>query len=292
MTETVLQPTDLEPNQPKAPSILLLGEIGSGKTTAILSLIEQGIEVFYLGLEPGFQELLGHIPKEKLKWKYVPAFGGNVDTAPGHSFDTLLDQAKLVNTTALDTIQKMGGIHRENHQQFWDAIKACNDFVDDRTGVSYGDVATWDHTRCIFVDGLSALSQMAIRNCIGDKPFMELRDYTGVQFLIRQYVNGLAYRTNAWFILTAHLERETDPNTGTYKLMVSVPGKALAPEIPRFFSDVILCKMQIISSKPKWTWNTLSAEVTVKTRNLPLQEGLEPNFKLLMANWRKRVGFK
>lgn len=285
-----LIPVDAEPTPPKAPSVLLIGEMGSGKTTAIRSLIDLGIEVFYLALEPGFEELLGDIPQAKLKWCYLPAFGGKIDLKEGHTFDTLLDQAKLINSTSHDSIQKMGGIKKENHTQIYDVIKALNNFVDDRTGESFGDVAHWDHKRCLFLDGLSALSQMAIRNTVGDKPFLELRDYSAVQFLIRQIVNGLCYRTNAWFVMSAHLERETDPNTGAYKLMVSVPGKALSPEIPRFFSDSIYCRMRDEGGKAVFTWNTLSNEVTVKSRNLPLKAGLDPNFKLLMQTWRKRVG--
>lgn len=275
---------------PKAPSVLLLGEMGSGKTHAIRSLVAQGIECFLLSTEPGFEDVLADIPSEKLHWHYVPAYKPGAEDNPGHTFDNLLNAAKTVNTMSPDAIQKAGGINKQNYQHFWDVLAACNNFVDDRTGKSYGDVSTWDHTRALFLDSLSGVKEMVIRNTIGDKPFLELRDYTAIQFQIRQLVNGLCYRTNAWFVLTAHLERETDPNTGTYKLMVSVPGKALAPELPRFFSDSIYTKMSISAGKPVWTWNTLSPEVTVKSRNLPLMEGLKPDFEQLVKAWRKRVG--
>jgi AAA domain len=276
---------------PNAPSVLLLGEMGSGKTTALRSLIDLGFEVFMVPTEPGFQDIVGDIPNDKLKWHYVPSFlRESENVKEGHTFDVLLDAAKLINTNHHDTIQKMGGINKQNHQQIWDLISTCNNFVDDRSGKSYGDVATWDNNRVLFVDGLSGIKEMAIRNTIGDKPFMELRDYSAVQFLIRQFVNGLCSRTKAMFVLTAHLERETDPNTGAYKLMVSVPGKALAPELPRFFSDSIHCKLEITGNVPKWTWNTVSNEVTVKSRNLPMAVGQAPTFKALVENWRKRVG--
>lgn len=278
-----------EPSVIQAPSVMLIGEINAGKTHALRSLIDLGFEVFMIPTEPGYQDIVGDIPSDKLHWHYVPAFSG-MELMEGHTFDPLLSAVKGLNQKSHDQIQKDGGINKQNHQQIWDLIANLNNFKCDRTGQEYGDVSTWDHNRVIYLDSLSGLKEMAIRNTIGDKPFLELRDYSAIQFIIRQVVNGLCSRTNAMFVMTAHLERETDPLTGASRLMVSVPGKALAPELPRFFSDSIYCKMEVQGNSPKWTWNTLSSEVTVKSRNLPLKAGLEPNFKELVTNWRKRVG--
>lgn len=290
LEDGTLVPTDLTPEPLSAPSTLLMGEMGSGKTWALKSLIALGFEVFYIPLEPGYLDTLGDV-KDKIHIHYIPAFGGKEDVPEGKSFDVLMDTAKLISSTSHDTIQKMGGTNKQNHQQFFELIKTLNNFIDDRTGESFGDAAKWDHNRVLFVDGLSGVKEMAVRLTIGDKPFLELRDYSAVQHLIRQLVNGLCSKTQALFVLTAHLERETDPNTGAYKLMVSVPGKALAPEIPRFFSDSIYCKMEIVGgTTPKWTWNTLSPEVTTKSRNLPQAMGLKADFEQLVTNWRKRVG--
>lgn len=290
LEDGTLVPTDLTPEPLSAPSTLLMGEMGSGKTWALKSLIALGFEVFYIPLEPGYLDTLGDV-KDKIHIHYIPAFGGKEDVPEGKSFDVLMDTAKLISSTSHDTIQKMGGTNKQNHQQFFELIKTLNNFIDDRTGESFGDAAKWDYNRVLFVDGLSGVKEMAVRLTIGDKPFLELRDYSAVQHLIRQLVNGLCSKTQALFVLTAHLERETDPNTGAYKLMVSVPGKALAPEIPRFFSDSIYCKMEIVGgTTPKWTWNTLSPEVTTKSRNLPQAMGLKADFEQLVTNWRKRVG--
>ena len=39
---------------------MLMGPAGSGKTHAIGTLVDAGVEVFYLALEPGLESLLGY----------------------------------------------------------------------------------------------------------------------------------------------------------------------------------------------------------------------------------------
>lgn len=283
MTDLVNTTTET-PNatRPQAPKVLLQGEMGSGKTTAIRGLIECGIEVFLLSTEPGFQEVLGDIPSDKLHWAYVESLPPD--------FKGIEAAARALNTTSYDNIQKMGGIDKASHQQIFKLIALANDFVDERTGESFGDVGKWGPDRALVLDSLSGLNSIAKSTTIGNKPFLELRDYSAIQHLIENFVNTCATGTDAWFIMTAHLERETDPNSSRSELMVSTIGKALAPKIGRMFSDVIHCKMIIENGQPKWTWDTISNEARVKTRNLPLKQGMPADFRPLVANWKKKVG--
>jgi len=41
-------------------NVMLMGPAGSGKTHALGTLVDSGIEVFYLALEPGLESLLGY----------------------------------------------------------------------------------------------------------------------------------------------------------------------------------------------------------------------------------------
>ena len=41
-------------------NVLLMGPAGSGKTHAIGTLVDTGVEVFYLALEPGLESLIGY----------------------------------------------------------------------------------------------------------------------------------------------------------------------------------------------------------------------------------------
>ena len=49
-------------NKPSLPgfNVMLMGPAGSGKTHSIGTLVDAGIEVFYLALEPGLESLLGY----------------------------------------------------------------------------------------------------------------------------------------------------------------------------------------------------------------------------------------
>lgn len=273
--------TDLA-QQIQAPNVCLMGEMGSGKTHSIRTLVSHGIEVFYIATEPGFQEMLGDIPSDKLHWHYVESHHGSIGD--------LRNMAELLNKNALDNVQKMGGTNKQNHQQFYELVGACNDFICQRTGQSFGDPSTWDHTRALVVDSLTGVNNMAIRLITGDKPFTNFPEMLAAQGLLEQFVNTCCTSTKCWFIMTAHLERETDPATGRSELMVSSLGKALAPKIPRLFSDVIHCKGKVENGKVVRTWNTMSNEARVKTRNLPEAENLAPDFGPLIASWKKKVG--
>ncbi|MFM9673602.1 hypothetical protein, partial [Streptomyces galilaeus] len=88
------------------------------------------------------------------------------------------------------------------------------------------------------------------------------------------------------FVLLSHVERETDPVVGGTKITVSTLGRALAPVIPSKFSDVILASRD----GAKWAWNTANSLADLKTRNLPVQDGLPPSFGPIIEKWKSRGG--
>jgi len=88
------------------------------------------------------------------------------------------------------------------------------------------------------------------------------------------------------FVMTAHVDRETDQVTQSTKIMIKAIGKALATEIPTLFSDVIYC----VRDGAKFTWDTAAYGVDVKTRSLGYRAGIEPNFGAVFDAWKKRSG--
>lgn len=275
------------------PSVILEGEMGTGKTASLATLLMDangkfegpsmsGIErVLMLTSESGFEDVVGHIPPTKLDWRFIPVSEG--------SFDALIGMVQTIRNQHPDAIQKMGGINKHMYPQFEQILGACNRFVGDRTGKDYGPVFKLPQNFCLWHESISALSEIARNNAIGDKPFMELRDYQMVQNPIRKFLNHLVFSTKCLFVSTAHLEREQNETSNMSELMISTVGRKLAPVIPRFFSDVIICdRIDVSGGQPKFIWSTVKPGVRTKTRNLPWASDLKPDFRPLMENFRKR----
>jgi hypothetical protein len=88
------------------------------------------------------------------------------------------------------------------------------------------------------------------------------------------------------FVLIGHVERETDAVLGGVKISLSALGNKLGPKINPMFSDVILT----VREGAKWTWDTGSALADVKTRNLPVAQGIAPDFRQIIQKWQSRGG--
>lgn len=261
---------------------LLMGPSGTGKTHSIGTLVDQGVEVFYLALESGMESLLGYwtdrglpIPKN-LRWHKV--------IAPAADFTQLIANAKNINMLNLDSLAKMTDPNKSKHNQFISLLEALNNFPDDRTGEKFGAVNTWDQSRFLVVDGATGMSQCAMALVIGGKAVRNQSDWGIAQDQVEKLTRMLCDNCPCHFILLAHVERETDPVLGGVKLMISTLGKALAPKFPAMFSDVILTER----NGDKWTWNTASAMADVKSRNLPMKADNPPDFKAILEKWVKR----
>jgi hypothetical protein len=82
------------------------------------------------------------------------------------------------------------------------------------------------------------------------------------------------------FVLIAHTEREYDEITGGSKLMVSTLGRRLAPKIPRFFDEVVLCRRE----RDKFFWTSVDNTADLKVRRLPFSDSIPPDFKPLLED--------
>lgn len=278
------QPIKIE----SAPNIFLMGEISTGKTRAIRTLIDAGVEVFLIPTEPGFVDILGDIPPDKLHWHYVQGYGSETAQA---KLENIKASAKLLQSTDMETIKKMPGTGRANYNQFFELLEACNNFKDDRTGKEYGDTLLFTPGQALVVDGLSGVNNMVSRLVAGNKPCMSWPEYDACQFTIEQFINTLAQSLKCWFIVTSHAELEPDPVTGIKKLMPSTIGQKLAPKLTKFFSEAIVCRRVLENGVSRYVWDNVSTEATVKNRNLPQAPNHKPDFATIKANWEKKVEF-
>ena len=263
-------------------NVLLMGPSGTGKTYSIGTLVDLGVEVFYLALESGMESLLGYwtdngreVPSN-LHWHKV--------SAPTASFTDMIANAKNINMLNLDSLAKMSDPNKSKHNQFISLLEALNNFPDDRTGEKYGPVNSWDQSRVLVVDGATGISQCAMALVVGGKAVRNQSDWGIAQDQVEKLVRMLCDNCACHFILLAHVERETDAILGGVKLMVSTLGKALAPKLPAMFSDVILAER----TGDKWAWNTASAMADVKCRNLTIASNHVPTFAPIFKKWRER----
>lgn len=265
-------------------NVLLMGPAGTGKTHSIGTLVDAGVEVFYLGLEPGLESLVGYYTD---RGQPIPAnLHWHILEAPSASFESMLGDATKINTLSLDSLAKMIDPNKSKHNQFLKLLTCLNNFTDQRSGESFGPVDKWSASRCLVIDGMAGLGRAAMSLVIGGKAVKNQSDWGIAQDQLERLLRNICDGCKCHFVLLAHVERETDQILGGIKIMVSTLGRALAPKIPPMFSDVILC----VRSGSTWTWDTASAMADVKTRYLPIKSDNPASFGPIIAKWKSRGG--
>jgi hypothetical protein len=254
-----------------------MGPSGSGKTTAIKTLIDAGITPFCIFTEPGF-EVLGDIPPEKLKWNYIPP--------SVQSWDDMKKMGNMINMMSVETLSKLGDINKRANNQLISLFELCNNYVDQRTGETFGDVCEWNTDRALVVDSMTGLSDMAMGLQVGNKPVRSQADWGIAQNTLEFVIKKLTMGTKCTFVLIGHVEREVDEVGGGSKIMIATLGKKLAPKIPLNFSDVVLA----VRAQSGWSWSTATPMADLKTRNLKYAEGLPPSFGPILESWKRQGG--
>lgn len=271
-------------DQTRGPNICLMGPAGSGKTYSIGTLVDSGVEVFYVDLETGLEALLGYWKDRGLA---VPA---NLHycrlPAPTFGFTDFISNAKrLLQSPDFETMSKFKDPDKMKHDRYVQLLTILNDFPDERTGQHFGSVQQWSSDRALVIDGLTGMGECVMSIVIGGKPAISQGEWGAAQNELLKLIKQLANNCACWFVLLAHVERETDQINGGLKIMVSTLGKALPPKIPSIFSDVILA----VREGEKWSWDTATGTADLKTRNLPIKAGQTPSFLPILNKWKNRV---
>lgn len=257
-------------------NVLLVGASGTGKTHSIRTLVDAGLEVFVVFTEPGM-EVLADVPSDKLHWHYI------APSTP--AWADMIDSANKINKMPFKSLAELGDINKSKYTEFLDLLNCLSNFVDERTGKAFGPVDSWGPERALVVDSLSGLNIMAMNLVTGSKPVKSMADWGVAIDNLERLLTKLCADTKCHFVLTAHLERETDETTGGTTLMAATLGRKLAPKIPRFFSDVV----HVRRAADKFFWSTATLNVDSKARNLSISETLAPSFIPIIESWRKRA---
>lgn len=266
------------------PNIMLMGPGGTGKTYSLGTAADAGVEVFYMGLEPGLESLVGYWTDRNLP--IPPNVHWHLVDAPKASFTDMIESANKINTMALDTLAKMSDPKRMNHNQFVKILECLNGYTDQRTGAKYGPVDEWPEGAMLALDGLTGLGRAAMSLVVGGKPVKNISDWGIAQDQVEKILRMLCDNCRCWFTLISHVERETDQVLGGIKLSAATLGQKLSPKLTPMFSDVILT----VREGAKFSWDTGSASADVKTRNLSIGAGLTPSFAPIVKKWQSRGG--
>jgi hypothetical protein len=267
-----------------APSTLLVGDTGSGKTHSIRTFLESGVTPFVLFTEPGMEVFgpHGEFPdvlcagdaSKAIHWHYVPA--------AREDWTTIISNARDVNTLPMDVLAKRPDMQKGKYAQLMEVLVSFQNFQCQGCGNAFGDVTEWGPERALVLDSLSGLNIIAMDNVAGGKPVKSVQNWGVAMDGIERLMNKLCLDTRCFFVCTAHLEKEVDELTGVTTLTASTLGRRLAPKLLRFFSDVVQCTR----SGKKFAWATATINTSTKARNLGWETSLEPSFAPIVASFR------
>jgi AAA domain len=265
-------------------NVLLEGPTGTGKTYSIGTLVDTGVETFYVGLESGIESLIGYwtdrglaIP-ENLHWHTMFLSTGG--------FSVLADAAKTIGDSTQESLYKMLDYGRGQNNYFEKFLRIMVNFKDQRTDKEFGSVDKWGPDRALVIDSLTGLGNCALNMVVGKKPMVSPPDWGLAMSQVEKTLRTLCDGAKCHFVLLSHVEREIDEVMGGTKVTVSTLGKKLPPKIPPMFSDAILA----VRTGTSWSWSTANTTCDLKSRNLPIAENIEPSFKAIISKWKSRGG--
>lgn len=261
--------------------VLSIGDVGTGKTTLIRSLVDAGITPMCIFTENSF-DVLGDTDPEKLHWMYIKPMTSDLQN--------LIDSAKKIGTQNADQIQKGHDMTRDARNQYYPLLNALAKFTCQRTGKDFGNVSTWGTDKCLVMDSLSGITIAATKLAVGEKYAMTQPEY---QLGMKTIENLMLQITTGFYChayVTAHPERELDEVNGGVKIYPSTLGRKLGPILGRNFTDVIMTK-RLPGSPPKFVIDTADTNASLKARNWPMgRSDLPMSFVPAVAEWKKRGG--
>lgn len=265
-------------------NVLLQGESGAGKTHSIGTLVDAGLEVFYVALDPGRESLAGYY---RDKGKQIPPnlHWATVRTVP-QGFNELIDISKKINQFTFEMLTKMTDSNKKKYDQHTQLLTLLSSFEDERTGKNFGAVDSWNTDRVLVIDNLSGFSDIIMNNVTGGKPVKGQNEWGVAQQQVEVFIKMLTDGCRCHFVMLAHVEKELDEVNGGMRIMSSTLGKKLAPKLPKMFSDVILAER----AGTTFHWNTAATGAALKSRNLPISEKLLPSFEPILKKWQARGG--
>lgn len=278
----------MQQNDLAGPKELLEGPSGTGKTWALGTMADWAAahdkQMFCLFVEQGLETLLGYW---RDRGREVPScLHWHQQLTKPVGLDALIKGADNVGKLSYESLTKVTDPQRAQNNAFLGILTACSNFPDDRFGEKFGAIDSWGTDKIFCLDSLSELSNAAAKMTVGNKPMMSQPEYLVAQNNIMNFLRLLTQGCRCTIVITAHVQRQQDEITGAIRLMTKALGKAIADDIPPLFSDVIYT----VREGTNFYWETASASVDTKARNIPIQSKLNPDFAQIMDKWTSRGG--
>lgn len=268
----------------KAPTTLLMGDSGTGKTTSLATYIEAGLKLACLFTDPGGEEVLIDriielgLPLENFYFNYCGPATQDVGA--------LEDMATKINTMSYEALGGIKtGINKQDHDQFIHLLGMLADFHDLRTGESLGPIDKLDDSWAFAIDSLSGVNTMAMELTVGLKPNPHQGEWGTMMKAEEKLVNFLVSSLKCFVCVTCHLDKTKDEVAGRMYKSPAMLGQKLSPTVPRIFSDVILTRRE----GQQFYWDTDDDAATVKARNIPINGKNPPTFVPIVERYRKRI---
>lgn len=247
----------------EATKLLLIGDSGAGKTSALISLVREGYKLFIQDYDNGLDFFKNYVAKN------LPDKIGNVH------YKTLTDEYAFTGS----------GVTVKKADAFTKGSNAIGRWTDDN-GENLGGIGTWGSDVFLVIDSLSLMSRaamhqvLALNNRLASGP--EQRDWMLAQNNVENMLAALfsdSVRCNV--IVTAHVVQIEDAN-GVNQGFPQTLGKSLSPRIPRYFNTMLLVKTsgagankkRVIRTVPDGTVGVKHSVATDLPVELPIETGL------------------
>lgn len=269
-------------------NVILQGEIGSGKTRSLITLLPEyvdedgvvrkgaGQRVGLVSLEPGAEATL-----EPNLCKHKDDFGIHlVYLQPlAITWDQFGDFMRIINAMPLDDALKKGDPNKRRCTQMLDILSTFAAFTCQRCSAKLGDVAEWSDDSTIALDGLTGLTTMARHLCVGLKPILSQPEYNPVMGAVEGFLQLMFGGTKCNAVLLSHIDREVNPVTGISGITIHTIGQKLAPRITKMPDELLMAQ----EHNGIYTWSNDNPGQITKRRALPLSSELRPDFSQLFT---------
>jgi hypothetical protein len=238
--------------------LLLIGDSGSGKTGALMSLIAAGYNVRILDLDNGVQVLKDYfINPRSIYLRPMPGIWTAEQAAS-------LRQ-RLVFETVTDPMTNRNGLLVPKAAKAW---QRSTELLDKWPGL--GGISTWTPQDVLVIDSMTFIAKaamnftLAMNARLGQKPYQE--DWGIAQgyldrLLQMLYDDGV----NCNVVVNCHMKLY-GPDGGMQKWFPETLGKALSPNIGRYFNTILHARtVGVGEAQKRQIVTTSSAGLELKT---------------------------